>query len=434
MEDKELHRKLMERLRTCKRCVNLDWLEVHAREPVGEPHNAEYFREHGCWVEERDYGTPIYREMFVIYGSDNLPAIEVRRNPKSSGLNGIHDAEETHIRLKNRLLYYDDTAEKFQNFLENHHYIDIRISRVDICLDFVRFDFGDDPWKFIRRYVSHKYAKYCGGDISLHGKDAWEGINLNSVKWGNAKSIVSTKLYNKTMELKDPKTKLFSKPYIRQAWLVCGFIDDMQHCTYQGQEVEVWRLEYSIKSSKRGWAPIDLDGNVHKKYSLKNTLEMYKGRDRLLALFASLTKNYFHFKKWKQGQRKDRCPDKKLFDFTTIQQTYKLTDDLKVCGDGDRQLQKYNHLAKLLREFEMTSANEQTKEAIQIVIDAVLDNAIKADMARPFSIQERAIMTSNFIHRIMEKQTNPAFVKSILEEVFRVAPKVIDYMVENNVK
>jgi hypothetical protein len=103
MEQQQSHKKLMERLRTCKRCVNLDWLEVHAREPIGEPHNAEYFRACGCWVEERDYGTPIYREMFVIFGSDNLPAIEVRRNPKSSGLKGIHDAEETHIRIKKNL-------------------------------------------------------------------------------------------------------------------------------------------------------------------------------------------------------------------------------------------------------------------------------------------------------------------------------------------
>ena len=36
-----------------KRCVNLDWLEVHAREPISEPHDAQYFRDKGYAVNER---------------------------------------------------------------------------------------------------------------------------------------------------------------------------------------------------------------------------------------------------------------------------------------------------------------------------------------------------------------------------------------------
>ncbi|MGD7646411.1 hypothetical protein, partial [Ralstonia pseudosolanacearum] len=102
-------------------------------------------------------------------------------------------------------------------------------------------DFGDDPARFVQRYFKHKYSKYNGGDISSHGKDTWEGQTWNSIKWGNEKSVVSTKMYNKTLELKDTKSGLFSKPYIRQAWLMCGFIDDMQHVTLHGEEVNVWR-------------------------------------------------------------------------------------------------------------------------------------------------------------------------------------------------
>ena len=135
MEDEKSPKKPTEKRFTGKRCVNIDWLEIHAREPVGQPHNADYFRSLGLSVEEREYGTRVYREMFVIMGSDSLPAIEVRRNPASSGLNGIHDAEETHIRLVNRMCYFDDCVEKFRLFLENNHYTDVRISRIDICLD-----------------------------------------------------------------------------------------------------------------------------------------------------------------------------------------------------------------------------------------------------------------------------------------------------------
>ena len=91
-----------------KRCVNLDWLEVHAREPINEPHDAEYFRQIGWFVREREYGTRVYREMFTLESEDGHDLIEVRRNPASQGISGIHDANECHIRLVNRVCYYDN--------------------------------------------------------------------------------------------------------------------------------------------------------------------------------------------------------------------------------------------------------------------------------------------------------------------------------------
>ena len=157
------------------------------------------------------------------------------------------------------------------------------------------------------------------------------------------------------MELKDTKTGLFSKPYIRQAWMMCGFIDDVQHVTLQGREVDVWRVEFSICSPKRGWAPLDVNGNPNKKYSLRNTLEMYEGRDKLLTIFASLSKNYFRFKKYKEGQRKDRCEDKKLFDFlghTTNLQTFKGYGGMwRAGGQNETEVQPSYYLAFWVRLY-----------------------------------------------------------------------------------
>ena len=425
MKDELSPRKQTEKSSIRKRCVNLDWLEVHAREPIGEPHNADYFRNCGLDVSEREYGTRVYKEMFVIYGSDGLPAIEVRRNPASSGLNGIHDYNETHIRLVNRMCYYDDTARKFQEFLDCHHYTDVRISRVDICLDFVCFDFGDDPAKFVRRYLKHKYAKYNGGDINLHGKDAWEGMDINSLKWGSAVSIVSTKLYNKTMELKDPVSGLFKKPYIRQSWLLCGFIDDMQKVTMDGTEVQIWRLEFSLKSAKRGWAPIELDGKVNKKYSLRNTLDMYDGRDKILTLFASLTRHYFRFKKYVKGRRKDRCDDKKLFDFTGIQTTYKLTSENAICGDGNKELMRFHRLLQLLQCYDISKWGGKEKEAAETLINALKEDEMFADLAHPFNQQERAVARALFIKRILQSDWDSAIVQDILKDVFNVSENYI---------
>ena len=66
-----------------RRCVNLDWLEVDALEPANGQ-DAEYFRSHGLVVDEREYGTRVFGQMFTIYGSDHLPFIEIRRQPKTS--------------------------------------------------------------------------------------------------------------------------------------------------------------------------------------------------------------------------------------------------------------------------------------------------------------------------------------------------------------
>lgn len=407
--------------------MNLDWLEVHAREPVGQPHTADFFRENGCEVMEREYGTRIYREMFVIYGSDGLPAIEVRRNPASQGTNGIHDPEETHIRVVNRMCYFDDCAEKFENWLESYHYTDVRLSRVDVCLDFVTFDFGDDPAKFVRRYLKHKYAKINQGNINAHGKDSWEGQEWNSLKWGSPLSCVSTKMYNKTMELKDTKTGLFSKPYIRQAWLLCGFIDDMQHVTLHGEEVQVWRVEFSLKSAAKGWCPIELNGKPNHKYSLRNTLDMYKGRDRLLTMFASLAKHYFHFKKYKSGVRKDRCEDKKLFDFSSVQTTYKLEVSERICGVGNKEFTRFNRLLQLLQAYDISKFEGKEKEAAQTLINALKEDNMYADLIKPYNQEDRALMRAKFFQFIYKRVNDPIHVSQVLKETLKICPNVWQY-------
>ena len=61
------------------RCINLDWLEVFCFE-IGEPHDADFFRRAGFVVDEREYGTRIYNQMFTLMGDDGHPLLEVRRH------------------------------------------------------------------------------------------------------------------------------------------------------------------------------------------------------------------------------------------------------------------------------------------------------------------------------------------------------------------
>lgn len=402
-----------------KRCVNIDWLEVHAREPVSTPLNAEYYRDRGYIVHEREYGTRVYKEMFVLEGTDGEPLLEIRRNPASQGLNGIHDPNECHIRLVNRTCYFDDAAASFDLFLRSGGYTDIRISRVDICMDFVSFDQGDDPQAFVRRYFRHKYAKINQGRISGHGDDTWTGQEWNSLSWGSKHSSVTTKMYNKTMELYDPKSDSFGKPYIRQAWQICGFIDDWQRCTLDGEPVQVWRVEFSLCSAVKGWIPIEIDGKDKNYQSIKNTLECYTGRDRILVMFASLANHYFRFKKYKQGKRKDRCKDKVLFDFTSAQVTYKIGHDGYAAGSGKKFMDQYWKLITKLKAYQHCHTMPEIYKACEILINSMTQENIRHDMASPWSQQEltfiRTLMSYKTEHPDLSVEVAMKEIKNLLK-------------------
>lgn len=372
------------------RCVNIDWLEVHCREPLMQPHDANYYRACGYYVHEREYGTRVYREMFTIEGHDGKPFIEIRRNPASQGLNGIHDINECHIRLVNRCCYFDNAAILFEQFLGQHSYTDIRISRIDLCLDFVRFDYGDEPAAFVRRYFKRKYSKINQGRIHAHGNDTWSGQDWNSLSWGAKSSCVNTKLYNKTLELYDPKFDTFAKPYIRHAWLECGLIDNWERVTMNGELVNVWRLEFSITSAVKNWVTIELDGHAKKYQSLHNRLDCYYDRPKLLMMFASLVNHYFRFKYYEEGVRKDRCSDKLLFNFGGIQHFYKVGRDSYAPADNTKQFKKWSRLLTMLSDYQLTAPDMDVKKACETLKNALKEDNLRTAAINPWSRKELA--------------------------------------------
>ena len=377
-----------------QRCVNLDWLEVHCLEPYGDPHDAEYFRRVGLTVMERDYGTRVYKEMFTVNDAQGNPFVEVRRAPYSTGYAGIHDERECHLRLVNAACYLDNAADLMQQFIDTYHYDFNRITRVDICLDFERFDEGDDPAIFLSRYLRQVYSKINQGNITAHGADRWNGQVWNSVSWGSPTSAIGTKFYNKTMELYDPATGTYRKPHIRYAWLKCGLIDDFHKVMKQGKDgwytPQIWRVEFSIRSSVKKWFAIELNGEAKHYQSIRNTLDMYDCRDKLLTLFASLQQHYFHFKHYDKEQRKDRCPDKVLFKWSGLQVTYKVgrDDTLSILGEGAKQSRPYDTLLKKLRLYQQEKTQKDIVEACQVIIRAIEGDYLRSDLRNPFSYHE----------------------------------------------
>lgn len=360
------------------RCCNLDWLEVVCLEPTDRPRNRYFYEDSGFEVVMRDYGTRVWSEVFTLNDTHGDAFIEVRRAPKTS----ILSPNLCSLRLVNRYCYFDNAADLMQDFITRYGLNFQRIARVDICLDFERFDSGDDPYKFIVRYLNGTYSKINQANVHAHGTDRWDGRDFNSLSWGSPVSDIGTKLYDKTMELRDPITKHWKKPYIRQSWLLCGLIDDWQACTKHKAdgtlyEPRIWRVEFSIRSSVKKWFVINPNGKENEKYSVRNTLDCYNSRAKLLTLFLSLAQHYFHFKYYYAGQRKDRCPDKVLFDYHNQQEVYKVgRDSVAASAASDRAL---NSLLNKLKDWRERSLEDSIKKACSILISSLETSSARVE-------------------------------------------------------
>ena len=384
-----------------KRCVNIDWLEVYVLESNERyPCNAEYYRKQGYLVKERDYGTRVYREMFEIVDQMNNPLIEIRRNP-ASGTADFHGLTEfsSHIRIPNWMLYQGNPIGFLRDFLLKNDYIFKRIYRIDICYDFERFDFGDLPARFARRYLQGIYRKINQCHLTAHGFDSWNGCNYNSLSWGSPSSMVSTKLYNKTLELKQGKT---DKPWIKTAWMINDLIDNPCSMTKRDTNgklyhPEIWRVEFSMKSEADGWIVWEMQNRKKvRKQTIPHRLDMFDSPDKVWQRFQNLAFHYFHFKHVeylsdgpvivvKDGlmahsdielrpQRKDRCRDKALFKWDEGLEFAQLT--------AAPPPSKKNTQDEILRRRLIDYKLHHPQERIRMACDEILKNIEHLDSFR----------------------------------------------------
>lgn len=351
------------------KCINLDWLSVYCLEPKGVVMNAAYFKALGWTVEEREYGTPQYREKFTLMNGRH-PFLEIERNPYSLKQNGgIFEPESCHIRLANRTLYQPQPVQQLTNFIVKYGYEYKGISRVDVCCDLTIFDNAMKPQDLANKYMKDKIWKVHQSKIDAHssdGDDSWRipihlgahgketktGRTWNSLKWGSPKSALSTKLYNKTLELETNTGKF----YIKDAWVKCGLCDlqkvryeyrnpktketeirTKQVCVVPGtavdqeipiegaKKIDVWRVEFSMNSEGRKW--IDLGDN----HVVDLSLNAFDNLDSLAATFFTCSEWLFCFiyAKWitkgptRLKERTNRCKKLKLFNTKFLHSHYK---------------------------------------------------------------------------------------------------------------
>lgn len=400
-----------------KRCINLDWLEVYALEPVTQPRTISWYEQQGWNVEVRPYGTRSYKEMFTLLDQDGQPFIEVRRDPVGMFKDGTRqycDMNGCHVRLVNRYCYADKAALLMEDFLNRSGLEFSRIAKVDLALDFERFDSGDYPARFLQRYMEGAYSKINQSNIAARGKDEWSGRSWNSVSWGAEKSPVLTRFYNKTKELLEVK----DKPYIRQAWAECGLIDDPRDIMKVGKDghlyvPQIWRVEFSVRSSVKRWITIDNSLNPGtKKQSFRNVLVCYRDREHILMMFASLALHFFHFKHFKEGVSKYKCKDKQLFNFQ-LSEYYKV-DKVATAREKSDVLER---LIKALQAFMMGRFEPKTQKACNILLHDLNELRLKDMAEHPWQESEVRLL-----RRLINRRL------SCPDEPFAVSKKVAEAM------
>ena len=339
------------------RCVNLDWLEVYCLEPQYPDGrcmiDANYLRKRGWVVTYRDFGTPLYNEVLFLAPGDRPDFIvyEVRRNVRltASGNCFVHSAS-CHIRMTNQCLYSAYPIVGLCKFLTETGYFFKSIKRIDIALDFNYFDDGEDPAHIIDAYMGGKISKLNQNNISAHGLDSWSGRRWNSLKWGSPSSNVSTKLYNKSMEMIQTKMK----SYIQDCWKDAGLRLD----------VPVWRVEFSIKSGVKGFK------NKQSQDFTEMKLSQFDSRSKLLFIFHTLALRYFNFRVRELNddgteKRKDRCRKKNLFSISLLESIYEPAT-FKANKDPNR-IDKI--LLKRCLEWQLRSdIDDSTKDSAMVVV------------------------------------------------------------------
>lgn len=394
---------------TTMRILNIDWLEIYCIEQIDEPRDAEFFRKQGFEVIERDYGTPIYKEMFTICENGN-PYIEIRRNPYSlKSVGGIMQDGSCHIRLCNESCYHDNPIDEMRTFILTYDFVYKSIARIDICLDFNTFDNGWTPQRFINAYMRSNISKVNQTNVSCHGSDNWDGRSFNSLKWGAVTSPISTKLYNKTLEMRQGE----DKSYIRQWWQCGGDFVGMaikpDDVTGLDMTKDVWRLEFSIKAQAQ--ARKRKSGN-EEKFTLH--LFDYDTKEKLWQRFCELYEMYFDFRKKeyvydekkqeRHLKRKYDCKRIKLFDFSDRCIKYKPARKPRQKKRPDRIYKiMMNRISDMMNK---PKVEREYKEAFTTLINYLSYKCNYEVINFHFQEEEELLQLESYRYRISEYEKN----------------------------
>lgn len=171
---------------------------------------------------------------------------------------------------------------------------------------------------------------------------------------------------------------------------------------------------------------IELDGVAKKFQSLRNTLDCYNSREKLLVLFASLSQHYFHFKKFEEGKRKDRCEDKILFKWDDAQVVYKIGRNETALGSGQTYKSIYNRLLEKLKAYQQTHYETDVVHACDVLIAAITTDNMRSDLANPWDPEELEAMRKLIKVRTEDRTLTYEAAMSEVKKLLNIKDRTID--------
>lgn len=371
--------------------INVDWLQVFCHD-LNQGRLNEIYYEHSLYeFILQKHSSRHFKEIWEVVDEDGDKYATIQRIPHSN----VISSDGAIIQLSNRELYKPHFAADFLLFLSAHGFKYKSISRLDVCFDsnFLRNRLSHT--NFIKGIMTEKYLKNNQSKVKWHF-DAIANIGkpmqCNSCSFGSLSSPVSTKMYNKTLEMKEQK----SKPYIIESW------------QYNGLDInkDVWRIEISIKSDASNTIRTDT-GEI-----FRLSMDSLRFQSIVQDIFFSYAEKYFAFKVNDGKKNKTRMQDLQIFPDERIQTLHpvRITEE-KDSGRSDRIFLK--KLLGLRTEFKRM--DKQTWDALGEVINAF---TLSRNLA-VWQAQKREID----LHR---KDWNAIQLKNLQEDIQNLIQRLLD--------
>lgn len=325
--------------------INVDWLQVYCHDANIGFLNVIYFEKSNYEFVLLPHGSRHFKEIWEVYNEDGEKYAIIQRTPHS----GIISSDGAIIQLCNRELYRPHYAAEFLLFLSAHKFAYKSISRLDICFDSNTLRNNLRHSSLIKSLMQGTVLKNNQSKVQWNFSsiaNVGKPMVCNSCSFGSKSSGVSTKMYNKTLEMKEQK----NKPYITENWV------------YNGLNVnqDVWRIEISIKSDSSTTIRTET-GEI-----FRIDADSLKMQQCVEDIFFSYAKKYFSFKSNNGTKNKTRMPDYLIFPDERIATLHPVRiTECKDSGRSDRIFLK--KLLSLQTEFAKTDS--QTFQALKEVIN-----------------------------------------------------------------
>lgn len=214
--------------------LNIDWLSVNYLVENSPLSAGEEIKIGLLKFVPENYTTRQFRYVYYIFLEHTEKEIAtIVCNPLST----ILDARLHQVKLSNWLLY-TDSAKTYLHYIKNALNAQfLSISRLDLCVDMVGFDFLG----FITKYHNNELREKAPKNVTEHYKkyniDGIQQSVYTGISWGSKSSDWTAKIYDKIREINEESGKLYIIDYFEKN----GINTDCE---------KVWRYEFSITSLK----------------------------------------------------------------------------------------------------------------------------------------------------------------------------------------